>query len=71
MAISELTGFLKYKDENGDIKILRSIVDAEDVVYKEGKLTDYLPICITQADYDKLCDDGTVIPTKPYLIYEE
>ena len=71
MAISELTGFLKYKDENGNIQILRSIVDADDVVYKDGKLTDFLPEYLTQAKYDELDAKHEIIATKPYFIYEE
>ena len=71
MAVSELTGFLKYKDEHGNIQILRSIVDADNVVYKDGKLTDYLPECLTQAQYNELVANNKIIATKPYFIYEE
>lgn len=71
MAISELTGFLKYKDANGDIKLLNPIIDAENVAYNGGRLPDFMPVFLTQDAYDQLVADNLINDTTPYLIYEE
>ena len=65
MAI-EITG--KFKPKNGKTF---AIVDAADVEMPNGgRLPDYMPVAITQADYDKLVADGTVNEKTPYLIVE-
>jgi hypothetical protein len=46
------------------------MVDAKHVAYKEGRLPDYMPVAITQADYDKLVAEGKVNENTPYLIVE-
>ncbi len=48
-----------------------AMVDAEDVEYKEGRLTEYLPVPLTQAEYDALVQAGKVNPKTPYLIIKE
>lgn len=65
MAI-ELIGKIKPKN-NGTF----AMVDAADVEMPDGgRLPDYMPVAITQADYDKLVADGTVNEKTPYLIVE-
>lgn len=49
-------------------------VKAKDVEMPDGtrlsKLPDYMPVAITQADYDKLVAEGKVNENTPYLIVE-
>lgn len=47
-----------------------ALMDADDIDYKEGRLTDYMPIAVTQTDYNKMKADGTLSTTNPYLIVE-
>ena len=47
------------------------IADAEDVAFKEGRLTDYMPEAMSKNAYEELKAAGKVIMTKPYLIYKE
>lgn len=47
------------------------IVDAVDVAFKEGRLTDYMPEAMSKEAYEELKAAGKVIMTKPYLIYKE
>lgn len=47
------------------------IADAEDVAFKEGRLTDYMPEAMSKKAYEELKAAGKVIMTKPYLIYKE
>ena len=65
MAI-EITG--KFKPKSGKTF---SIIDAVDVEMPDGgRLPDYMPVAITQEDYDKLVANGTVNNKTPYLIIE-
>jgi hypothetical protein len=47
------------------------IADAEDVAFKKGRIPDYMPEAVTQAQYDALEKAGQLIETKPYLIIKE
>jgi hypothetical protein len=47
------------------------IADAEDVAFKEGRIPDYMPEAVTQAEYEALEAAGKIIETKPYLIIKE
>lgn len=64
MAI-ELISKIKPKN-NGDF----AIADAEDIAYKEGRLPDYMPIPLTQEEYDSLKASGQLNANTPYLIIE-
>lgn len=44
------------------------LMDAEDVEYKGGRLPDYLPEPLTQAEYNALAAAGKLNPVTPYLI---
>ena len=46
------------------------VVDAKHVAYKEGRLPDYMPVALTQEEYDKMVADGTINERTPYLIVE-
>ena len=48
-----------------------AMVDAEDVEYKGGRLPDFMPVCLTQAEYDALVTEDKINETTPYLICEE
>lgn len=65
MAI-ELIAKIKPKNNGGF-----PLVDAIDIEYKEGRLTDYMPIALTQEEYNALKDSGKLNPKTPYLIIEE
>lgn len=65
MAI-ELIAKIKPKN-NGNFPM----VDAEDVAYKEGRIADYMPICLSRAEYEALVAEGNINNTTPYLIREE
>lgn len=45
-----------------------AMVDAEDIAYKDGRLPDYMPVWLTQEEYDALDE---ISPTTPYFIYEQ
>ena len=65
MAI-EITGKLKPKGVSGF-----SLMDAEDIEYKNGRLPDFLFQCLTEEEYRKLEADGKLSETTPYLIIDE
>lgn len=65
MAI-ELISKIKPKN-NGDF----AIADACDVAYKDGRLTDYMPECVTQEEYDSLKASNQIKANTPYLIVED
>lgn len=46
------------------------LVAAQHVSYKDGRLSDYMPIAVTQAEYNALKEAGTLSATNPYLIVE-
>lgn len=48
-----------------------AMADAEDIAYKNGRLPDYMPVALTQAEYDALDADNKLCETTPYLIIEE
>lgn len=48
-----------------------AMVDAEDVEFKGKRLSDFMPVCLTQAEYDALVAEDKVNDTTPYLICEE
>lgn len=58
----------KIKPKNGGSF---AMVDAEDVAYKDGRLIDYMPVCLTQEEYDALVADGNINENTPYLIRRE
>lgn len=64
MAI-EITGKLKPKGTSGF-----SLVDAEDIEYKGGRLPDFLFHCVTQEDYNLLVENNLIKPDVPYLIID-
>lgn len=45
-----------------------ALMDAEDIDFKEGRLTDYMPVPLTQAEYDAMEAAGKLNPLTPYLI---
>lgn len=65
MAI-ELISKIKPKN-NGDF----AIVDAEDIAYKEGRLSDYMFEALTQKEYDDRKASGRLNTNTPYLIIED
>lgn len=60
-----ITGKFKPKGVGGF-----ALMDADDIDFKEGRLTDYMPIAITQAEYNALKEAGALSTTNPYLIVE-
>lgn len=48
-----------------------AIADAVDVAFKEGRISDYMPEAVTQAEYEALEAAGQIVETKPYLIIKE
>lgn len=44
------------------------LVEAADVSYGSGRLSDYMPVCVTQEEYDALVAAGEVKANTPYLI---
>lgn len=48
-----------------------ALVDAEDIEYKEGRLPEYLPVFLTQEEYDALLAAGEINENTPYFIREE
>lgn len=62
MAI-ELISKIKPKN-NGDFPL----VDAEDIAYKDGRLPEFLPRVMTQAQYD--AEKDTISENTPILIIE-
>ena len=48
-----------------------ALIDAEDVDYKDGRLPDYMPIALTQEEYDALKTAGGINPLTPYLIVSD
>lgn len=47
------------------------VVDAEDVGYKEGRLSEFMPVCVTQAEYDALKEEQKLNANTPYLIVRD
>ena len=45
-----------------------AMVDAEDFAYQDGRLSDYMPVCMTQEEYNALVAAGKASETTPYLI---
>lgn len=62
----ELIGGLTQKN-NGDFPL----VHAKDVAFKEGRLPEYLPVFLTQEEYDALEAAGKINANTPYFIREE
>lgn len=63
---------IRLKDKiKPDKEGLFAIVDAEDVAYKEGKLTDFIPQPLTEEQYYNLKSQGLIKDETPYLIYVE
>ena len=48
-----------------------ALMDAEDIDFKDGRLTDYMPVPLTQAEYNAMEAAGTLNPRTPYLIVSE
>ena len=63
MAIA-ITG--KFKPKGGF-----ALMDAEDVEYQGNRLPDFLPVPVTQAEYDAMVEAGTVNENTFYFIKEE
>lgn len=58
----------KFKPKNGaDF----ALMDAEDVAYKTGRLTDFLFKCLTEEEYNALKNAGQLNENTPYLIIEK
>lgn len=47
------------------------LLQAKDVAYKEGRLPDFLPIFLTQEEYDALLAAGEINENTPYFIRKE
>ena len=48
-----------------------SLMDAEDIDFRDGRLTDYMPVILTQVEYDAMEAAETLNPLTPYLIVSE
>jgi len=48
-----------------------ALIDAEDIEFKEGRLTDFLFTPITQEEYYRLKSEGLLNENTPYLIVED
>lgn len=48
-----------------------ALVDAEDIAYKNGRLPDFLPVILSQDEYDALVASGEINETTLYLIRQE
>lgn len=48
-----------------------AIIDAEDIAYNGGKLPDFMPVCLTETDYNELKAIGKLNANTPYLIIEQ
>lgn len=57
----------KIKPKNGGSF---AMVDAEDIAYKGARLPDFLPVAMTQEEYDALEEAGKINPNTPYIIIE-
>lgn len=55
----------KFKPKNNGTFTL---MDAEDIAYKEGRLPDYLFVCLTQDEYDDLKSSNKLNDHTPYII---
>lgn len=60
-----MIGTLKPKN-GGDFPVAA----AEHISYKDGRLAEYMPVALTQADYDALVEAGKINEKTPYLIVE-
>ena len=47
------------------------LVNAKYIAYKDGRLPDFLPVPMTQAEYDAAKEAGELNENTPYLIVEE
>ncbi|MBQ9845792.1 MAG: hypothetical protein IJO54_06895 [Oscillospiraceae bacterium] len=45
-----------------------ALMDAEDIAFREGRLSEYMPVCLTEEEYNSLEE---INPKTPYLIKEE
>lgn len=62
---------LRLKDKiKPDKDGLFAIADAEDIAYKDGRLQDFIPITLTQEEYNTLKASGKLNANTPYLIVE-
>ena len=101
MTIQEYSGFIKYKDAEGNIMVLLPITTVDNINGIDGIYTsigqsikyipqtlteeektqardnigalssEYMPVCVTQAEYNALVAEGNIVDTTPYLICEE
>ena len=62
MAI-EVIGTIVPKN-NGDF----SVVDTPHIGHNGGRLVDFIPVCLTQEEYNALVDAGAMNPKTPYMI---
>lgn len=46
------------------------MVDAEDVACGDGRLPDFLPVVVSQEEYDQMVADGTVNENTLYFVKE-
>lgn len=46
------------------------LVDAIDIEYKDGRITDYMPVYLTEEEYNALKVAGKLNPKTPYFIIE-
>ena len=48
-----------------------ALIDAQHIEYEGGRLPDFLPLCVTQEEYDRLKRLGQLNDNTPYLIIEK
>ena len=58
----------KIKPKNGQAFTL---VDAEDVEFKGGRLSEYIPVALTQEEYNALAEAGQINAKTPYMIVRD
>ena len=59
----EMTGKFKPKN-NGSF----ALMDAEDISYRDGRVSDYIPCLLTADEYAELEASGAVQKNIPYII---
>lgn len=59
----EMTGKFKPKN-NGTF----ALMDAEDIAYRDGRVSDYIPVLLTVTEYAELEAAGAVQANIPYII---
>lgn len=65
MAIEVISKFKPKNNQNFPI------IDAEDIAYKDGRLPDFLFVCLTDEEYQYLRDNNLLSPNTPYIIVDK